>query len=112
MLAGRYGGNAGPIPDAPQDYFRFSPGTFVAEAPRSLASVLDSFRTVRLGIVAIVSAVVLLLLTAGRKTAFLTRGAAALLFAAGYLVVFTGNPWVFLTGVRCGTSSRRSWPSL
>jgi hypothetical protein len=98
VLASRYGGNAGPIPDATQDYFRFSMGTFLAEAPRSLTSVVGSFRTARLGVVAIISAVALLVLTAERRTAFLSRAAAAFVFAACYWVVLTGNPWVFQNG--------------
>lgn len=94
VLASRYGGNAGPVPDANQDYFSFSLSTFLAEAPRSLASVLSSFRIPRLAVISIVSAALLLALTAERKAAFLSRGAAAFAFVAVYWVVFTGNPWV------------------
>jgi hypothetical protein len=98
VLSSRYGGNAGPIPDANQDYFSFSLSTFVSEAPRAFASVFTSFRLARLAALAIVSAALLVALTARRKAAFLSRGASTFVFVAIYWVVFTGNPWVLKNG--------------
>jgi hypothetical protein len=94
ILSSRFGGNAGPIPDANQDYFSFSLSTFISEAPRAFSSVFTSFRLARLAVLAIVSAALLLALTVPRKAAFLSRGATAFVFVAIYWVVFTGNPWV------------------
>ncbi|TKV58897.1 hypothetical protein FDO65_15520 [Nakamurella flava] len=98
FLSSRLGGNAGPIPDAPQDYFSFSRGQFVAEFPQAVGSVTGALSPSRLMVLGAVAALAALLLPAERRAALLPRFALVVLFSLGYFTVFAGNPWVSLNG--------------
>lgn len=98
VLSSRFGGNAGPIPDANTEYFSFSVATVTADAGKSLTSILSAFRILRLLIAVVVAALGLLLLNAERRATLLQRFALILVFATGYWALFTGNPWVSANG--------------
>ena len=94
LLSAQFGGNAGPIPDAPQDYFSFSLTQFMAGFQTSVAAVVGSFRPIRLVAVLIVAGLAVAAVPALRRSAVLVRGGLGMAFVVGYWVLFTGNQWV------------------
>lgn len=97
FLAARFGGTAGPIPDAPQNYFTFDVAQFVRGAPQAMLAVFAAFRPIRLVALLCAACVALLLLRPERRI-LLPRLALALLFCTGYWALFAGNPWVAQNG--------------
>ena len=98
FLSGRFGGNAGPIPDAPQDYFSFNRAQFVSEFPQAVGSVTGALSPTRLVVLAAAATLAALLLPADRRAALVPRFALVSLFSLGYFTVFAGNPWVSANG--------------
>jgi hypothetical protein len=94
LLSARFGGTAGPIPDAPQDYFSFTISQFMTGFDASVATVVGSFRPIRLVAVLIVAGLVVAAVPALRRSALLIRGGLGAAFVVGYWALFTGNQWV------------------
>jgi hypothetical protein len=98
VLSARYGGVAGPIPDASQEYFAFDLTQFVSGATASLTAIVGAFRPVRLTIMLVMACAAVLALGAARRAALLSRLSLATTFSVLYWAVFTGNPWVAANG--------------
>ncbi|GIG29930.1 hypothetical protein [Cellulomonas marina] len=98
VLSARFGGTAGPIPDAEQRYFAFDLPQFLRDTPLSLGAVTGAFRPLPLVLLAVVSGLAVLALAPARRAALLQRLALAGVFCALYWAVFTGNPWVAVNG--------------
>lgn len=98
VLSAKFGGNAGPIPDANQEYFRFDLPALVSGASHSVTSIFEAFRPVRFVTVLVIAALCLVLVPSDRRSAMLPSLGLATAFGGLYWAVFTGNPWVAANG--------------
>ena len=94
LLSAWFGGTEGPIADPPQNYFSFSVSQFMTGFHASVATVVGSFRPLRLVAVLIVAGLAVAAVPALRRAALLIRGGLGVAFVVGYWALFTGNPWV------------------
>lgn len=94
MLSALFGGTAGPIPDAPQDYFAWSSQSFADGWPSAWHSVADALNPLPFLVLAAVAGLALVATPPSARTWLGPRVGVAVAFGALYVLVFTGNPWV------------------
>lgn len=98
FLSSRLGGNAGPIPDAAQEYFTFDRAQFIAEFPQAVGAITGALGPTRLMVLVVLACGAVLLLPAARRATLLPRFAMVTAYVSVYFVVFAGNPWVSANG--------------
>lgn len=98
ILADRFGGEPGPFPEPPHDYFGFDLGLASAEMVNSATSVLNAVRPLRTAGTLALACAAMLLLRVDVLGRLLRRIAVVALFLLGYLILFAGNSWVALNG--------------
>lgn len=94
VLSALFGGTAGPVPDAPQDYFTWSSQSFAEGWPRAWQSVAAAVNPLPFLVLTVVAGLALIVVPPSARAWLGPRVGVAVAFAALYVLVFTGNPWV------------------
>jgi len=94
VLAARFGRTDAVAAGMSTSYYGFDPDRFLEGLGESIRAVIGSFSTGWLIGGAAAAVLSLTLLNQARRRALLPRFGLLVLFSAGYLIVFAGNPWI------------------